>query len=207
MDKGFSFTLIEASDTSTQVIFLPDNSEIIHNIFDSYDFNITEHSDRCFYIDECIDDVFDELNTYEIDEENDPILLTEEDEGFYITPLDDIYEIEYITGDPSFLVEGPAKRKMVIRNGKRKVIFKCGPGQMKFGRSCRRRPAGQLNKMKRRAKITARKSRKKRRMTSRKRKISMRKRAMMVHKKKPTKLLGPSKPKHYVAKKPNKPKH
>lgn len=201
MNNGFSFTLIESSDTITQVIFLAENSEVIHDIFDSYDFNITEHSDKCFFVDESIEDVFDELNTYEIDEENDPILLTEEDEGFYITPLDDIYEIEYITADPSFLLEGPAKRKMVIRGGKRKIIFKCGPGQMKVGKSCRRRPAGLLNKMKRRAKITARKSRKKRRMSARKRKISMRRRAMMVHKTVKHKVLPPSKPKHY------KPKH
>lgn len=201
MNNGFSFTLIESSDNITQVIFLAENSEVIHDIFDSYDFNITEHSDKCFFVDESIEDVFDELNTYEIDEENDPILLTEEDEGFYITPLDDIYEIEYITADPSFLLEGPAKRKMVIRGGKRKIIFKCGPGQMKVGKSCRRRPAGLLNKMKRRAKITARKSRKKRRMSARKRKISMRRRAMMVHKTVKHKVLPPSKPKHY------KPKH
>lgn len=200
MNNGFSFTLIESSDNITQVIFLAENSEVIHDIFDSYDFNITEHSDKCFFVDESIEDVFDELNTYEIDEENDPILLTEEDEGFYITPLDDIYEIEYITADPSFLLEGPAKRKMVIRGGKRKIIFKCGPGQMKVGKSCRRRPAGLLNKMKRRAKITARKSRKKRRMSARKRKISMRRRAMMVHKTVKHKVLPPSKPKHYKSK-------
>lgn len=201
MDNGFSFTLIESSDNITQVIFLAENSEVIHDIFDSYDFNITEHSDKCFFVDESIEDVFDELNTYEIDDDNDPILLTEEDEGFYITPLDDIYEIQSISADPSFLLEGPAKRKMVIRGGKRKIIFKCGPGQMKVGRSCRRRPAGLLNKMKRRAKITARKSRKKRRMSARKRKISMRRRAMMVHKTPKHKVLPPSKPKHY------KPKH
>jgi len=201
MDNGFSFTLIESSDNITQVIFLAENSEVIHDIFDSYDFNITEHSAKCFFVDESIEDVFDELNTYEIDDDNDPILLTEEDEGFYVTPLDDIYEIQCISADPSFLLEGPAKRKMVIRGGKRKIIFKCGPGQMKVGRSCRRRPAGLLNKMKRRAKITARKSRKKRRMSARKRKISMRRRAMMVHKTPKHKVLPPSKPKHY------KPKH
>ena len=201
MNNGFSFTLIESSDNITQVIFLAENSEVIHDIFDSYDFNITEHSDKCFFVDESIEDVFDELNTYEIDDDNDPILLTEEDEGFYVTQLDDIYEIQSILADPSFLVEGPAKRKMVIRGGKRKIIFKCGPGQMKVGKSCRRRPAGLLNKMKRRAKITARKSRKKRRMSVRKRKISMRRRAMMVHKTSKHKVLPPSKPKHY------KPKH
>ena len=201
MNNGFSFTLIESSDNITQVIFLAENSEVIHDIFDSYDFNITEHSDKCFFVDESIEDVFDELNTYEIDDDNDPILLTEEDEGFYVTQLDDIYEIQSILADPSFLVEGPAKRKMVIRGGKRKIIFKCGPGQMKVGKSCRRRPAGLLNKMKRRAKITARKSRKKRRMSVRKRKISMRRRAMMVHKTPKHKVLPPSKPKHY------KPKH
>lgn len=201
MNNGFSFTLIESSDNITQVIFLAENSEVIHDIFDSYDFNITEHSDKCFFVDESIEDVFDELNTYEIDDDNDPILLTEEDEGFYVTQLDDIYEIQSILADPSFLLEGPAKRKMVIRGGKRKIIFKCGPGQMKVGKSCRRRPAGLLNKMKRRAKITARKSRKKRRMSVRKRKISMRRRAMMVHKTPKHKVLPPSKPKHY------KPKH
>lgn len=200
-EHEFSFSLVEVDENTTQVLFLPKHTSVIHDIFESYDFNITDHSERCFYVDECLDDVFEELDSYEVDE--GLVALTEQDEGFYLSPLDDIYEILMVSVvNDDLLLEGPARRKLVIRKGKRKVIFKCGPGQMKVGKSCRRRSTTQLNKMKRRAKITARKSRKKRRSTARKRKLSMRKRSFMIHttKKKSMTPRPPSKPKHYKPK-------
>lgn len=75
------------------------------------------------------------------------------------------------------LNEVAAKRKIVVRKGKKKIIFKCPPGFKKVGpRACRRRQASQLRVMKLRAKRTARKSRGKRAGARRKRKLSMRKR-------------------------------
>ena len=74
------------------------------------------------------------------------------------------------------LIEGIAKRKVVVRRGKRKTIFRCKPGEKKVGRSCRRIPSSQLNKLKRRAKRAARKARTKRMRAQRRRKISLRRR-------------------------------
>jgi hypothetical protein len=182
MNNGFSFTLVEHSEHSTQILFAPENKDLVEHIFDSYDFEIIGATNRSFIINENFDDVFDDITDFEIDEEDNTLLL-EEDEGFYTTPLDEVYEIQYLsTTDPS-LLEGAVKRTLAVRGGKRKVIFKCGPGQMKIGRSCRRRPTAQLNKMKRRARISARKARKKRRLANRKRKLSMKRRAVLVRKK------------------------
>lgn len=182
--NGFSFTLIENSEYTTEVLFTEHNKELVERIMDSYDFEYTEHSSKSFIINEKFDDVFDDITDFEIEDE--PTLLTEEDDGFYLTPVDEVFEIECITTfDPASdtLNEGTPKRTLAVRGGKRKVIFKCGPGQMKVGRSCRRRPTAQLNKMKRRARISARKARKKRRLANRKRKISLKRRAVLVRKK------------------------
>jgi len=91
---------------------------------------------------------------------------------------DELEESVEISGE--MLDEATAKRKIVVRKGKRKLIFKCGPGMMKRGtRTCIRRPGSQLRKMKLRARRAARKSRRKRSVASRKRKISLRKRASL----------------------------
>jgi hypothetical protein len=74
------------------------------------------------------------------------------------------------------LMEGIAKRKMVVRKGKRKVLFRCKPGEKKVGRQCRRIPSSQLTKLKRRARLAARKARTKRVRAQRRRKISLRRR-------------------------------
>ena len=74
------------------------------------------------------------------------------------------------------LQEGIAKRKVVVRKGKRKVLFRCRPGEKKIGKTCRRMPSSQLNKLKRRAKRSARKARTKRMRAQRRRKISLRRR-------------------------------
>jgi len=182
MKDTFSFTLIEHSDTTTEVLFPEKHKELIESVLDSYDFEWIENSSRSFTIHENFDDIFNDLTDYEVDED-ESILLTEEDEGFYITHLDDVYEILYFETPDASLAEGTPKRTLAIRGGKRKVLFKCGPGQMKVGRSCRRRPTAQLNKMKRRARISARKARKKRRLANRKRKLSLKRRAVLVRKK------------------------
>jgi hypothetical protein len=74
------------------------------------------------------------------------------------------------------LVEGIAKRRVVVRGGKRKTLFRCKPGEKKVGRQCRRMPSSQLTKLKRRARLAARKSRTKRMRAQRRRKLSLRRR-------------------------------
>jgi len=86
--------------------------------------------------------------------------------------LDEEFEVE-----SQMLNEVAAKRKIVVRKGKKRIIFKCAPGFKKKGaRTCVRRPVSQLRKMKLTAKRTARKSRGKRAQAKRKRKLSLRKR-------------------------------
>lgn len=86
--------------------------------------------------------------------------------------IEEEFEIE-----TEMLNEIAAKRKIVVRKGKKKIIFKCAPGFKKTGpRTCVRRQASQLRKMKMRARRTARKSRGKRASAKRKRKLSLRKR-------------------------------
>jgi len=84
---------------------------------------------------------------------------------------------ESIEVETEMLNEATAKRKIVVRKGKRKIIFKCGPGMMKKGpRTCVRRPGSQLRKLKLRSKRSARKARSKRNVAKRRRKLSLRKR-------------------------------
>lgn len=78
------------------------------------------------------------------------------------------------------LEEASAKRKIVIRKGAKKIIFKCGPGKKKVGKmTCVVRKSSELIKMKRRAIRSAKKSRSKRSQANRKRKRSNVKRSMM----------------------------
>ena len=84
---------------------------------------------------------------------------------------------ESVEVETQMLNEATARRKIVVRKGKRKIIFKCGPGMMKKGpRTCVRRPGGQLRKLKLRSKRAARKARSKRNVAKRRRKLSLRKR-------------------------------
>jgi hypothetical protein len=80
-----------------------------------------------------------------------------------------------------FLTEGVAQRKIVVRAGKRKIIFRCKPGEKKFGKLCRKRNSRDLLKMKRSARKAARKSRSKRNSAKRKRNMSLRRRKTLVH--------------------------
>ena len=102
-------------------------------------------------------------------EEADIEVNIEEDEA---DEIEESVEVE-----TEMLGEAAAKRKIVVRKGKKRIIFKCGPGMMKRGpRVCVRRPTSQLRKMKLRSKRAARKARGKRASAKRRRKISMRKR-------------------------------
>jgi len=89
------------------------------------------------------------------------------------------YELEDRTATE--LLEASAKRKVVVRKGKRKVIFKCPPGQKKIGRRCARRSSRDLMKLKRRARRSARKARRKRSQANRRRRISLRRRPHKAH--------------------------
>lgn len=77
------------------------------------------------------------------------------------------------------LQEASAQRKVVIRKGMKKIIFKCGAGKKKVGRNCIVRKSSELAKMKRRAKRTALKSKSKRSGAARKRKRSNKRRSTM----------------------------
>ncbi len=86
--------------------------------------------------------------------------------------LDEEFSVE-----SEMLNEVAAKRKIVVRKGKKRIIFKCAPGFKKRGpRTCVKRPASNLRKMKLTAKRAARKARGKKASARRKRKLSLRKR-------------------------------
>jgi hypothetical protein len=100
------------------------------------------------------------------------------------TVYDDVEELfeELLDHDLVILLdEGVAQRKIVIRGGKRKIIFRCKPGEKKINRRCVRRKSSDLAKMKRRAVRSARKSKSKRGRTLRKRRISMKRRKNFPH--------------------------
>jgi len=90
--------------------------------------------------------------------------------------FEDIDVLETILSCEESLNEGIAKRKQVVRKGKRRIIFKCKPGEKKVRRSCVKRNTTELSKMKRRAKRSARKARSKRSRANRRRKLSMKRR-------------------------------
>lgn len=86
--------------------------------------------------------------------------------------LDEEFSVE-----SEMLNEVAAKRKIVVRKGKKRIIFKCAPGFKKRGpRACVKRSASNLRKMKLTAKRAARKARGKKASARRKRKLSLRKR-------------------------------
>lgn len=102
------------------------------------------------------------------------------------------YDIEYVEGEDGIIYvagdddekeepldEASATRKIVIRKGRKKIIFKCGPGKKKVGKTCIVRKSSELMRMKRRAIKSARKSRSKRSQSNRLRKRSNTKRSTM----------------------------
>ena len=102
----------------------------------------------------------------------------ETDNGFIIenSSLDEVLEVFEEFDFSQFLTEASAKRKVVIRGGRRKVIFKCPPGYKRVKRNCIRRPSSELSRLRRRARKAARKSKGKRARAMRRRKVSLRKR-------------------------------
>jgi hypothetical protein len=118
-------------------------------------------------------------------EENDFDYELTEDTIEVFDSFDELIEelSEYDIHNPSAteLLEASAKRKVVVRRGKRKIIFKCAPGQKKIGRRCVKRPSRDLMKMKRRARRAARKARRKRSQANRRRKVSLRRRPHKAH--------------------------
>ena len=93
------------------------------------------------------------------------------EDGFIYVDENDIQE--------EALAEGSAKRKLVIRNGRKKIILVCAPGKKKVGRSCIVRKSSELSKLKRRNKRSARKAKSKHGASARKRKKSNKRRATM----------------------------
>lgn len=80
--------------------------------------------------------------------------------------------------EENVLQEATAKRRIVVRNGKKVIKFKCPPGYKKLAgqRRCVRITASKRVKMKRIAKKAARKRRTKKASINRKRNRSLRKR-------------------------------
>jgi hypothetical protein len=60
--------------------------------------------------------------------------------------------------------------------GRRKIVFRCPPGQKKIKRRCVRRPAAELARVKRGARKAARKAKGKKSRANRRRKISLKRR-------------------------------
>ena len=152
-------------------------------VLEEYDDCVLASLDNANYVDFV---VFLEENDFEFEELNEHRIKI-------FDPIDEIYEefieydvVVYLTENGPdqtiTLTEGSAKRKIVVRKGKRKIIFQCPPGQKKLGRRCIRRPVKEIQKLKRRAKRAARKSRSKRRTAARKRKISLKRRQSFEHK-------------------------
>jgi hypothetical protein len=113
-----------------------------------------------------------EENDFEYYETSDGICVTDSFEEL----VEELNEYDFVVSSATEILEANAKRKIVIRKGKRKIIFRCKPGQKKVGRRCVTRPTKELMKLKRRARRAARKSRSKKAQANRKRKISLRRR-------------------------------
>ena len=150
-------------------------------IFEEFDAELTEEKIVLDMPEFSHEDIVEYLEENGVDwEEKDGIIyvLDPVEEADITVEVDDDDEIdEEFEIESEMLNEIAAKRKIVVRKGKKRIIFKCAPGFKKTGpRSCVRRQASQLRKMKLRARKTARKSRGKRASARRKRKLSMRKR-------------------------------
>lgn len=150
-------------------------------IFEEFDAELTEEQIVLDMPNFSYEDVVDYLEENEVEwEEKDGIIyiLDPVEEAEITIEDDDAEEIEEsVDIESQDLNEASAKRKIVVRKGRKRIIFKCAPGFKKRGpRVCVRRATSQLRKMKFRAKRAARKARSKRSQARRKRKMSMRKR-------------------------------
>jgi hypothetical protein len=150
-------------------------------IFEEFDAELTEEKIVLDMPNLSYEDVvaYLEDNDVEWEEKDGVIYILDPVEEAEITIEDDDSEDieESVDIESEMLNEVAAKRKIVVRKGRKKILFKCAPGFKKKGpRSCVRRATGQLRKMKLTAKRSARKARGKRSQAKRKRKLSLRKR-------------------------------
>jgi hypothetical protein len=152
------FGYITLTEGERDVVAVVDNGNVYDFMLflEENDFTYVQEN-NVFYIYDSFDEVYEELIDYEVS-----VYLTEDNPD----------EVLYLN-------EGTAKRKIVVRKGKRKVIFQCEPGQKKLGRRCIKRPQRELQRLKRKARRAARKGRSKRSAAIRKRKISIRKRGAL----------------------------
>jgi len=150
-------------------------------VFEEFDAELTEEQIVLDMPSLSYEDVVEYLDENEVEwEEKDGVIyiLDAVEEAEISIEDDDSEEIEEsVDIEAEMLNEVAAKRKIVVRKGRKKILFKCAPGFKKKGpRSCVRRATGQLRKMKLTAKRSARKARSKRSQAKRKRKLSLRKR-------------------------------
>jgi len=150
-------------------------------VFEEFDAELTEEQIVLDMPSLSYEDVVDYLDENEVEwEEKDGVIyiLDAVEEAEISIEDDDSEEIEEsVDIEGEMLNEVAAKRKIVVRKGRKKILFKCAPGFKKKGpRTCVKRATGQLRKMKLTAKRAARKARGKRSQAKRKRKLSLRKR-------------------------------
>lgn len=150
-------------------------------IFEEFDAELTEEKIVLDMPSFSYEDVVDYLEQEGIEwEEKDGVIyiLDPVEEADITVEIEEDEEVnEEFEVESEMLNEVAAKRKIVVRKGKKRIIFKCAPGFKKKGaRTCVKRPVSQLRKMKLTAKRASRKSRGKRAQAKRKRKLSLRKR-------------------------------
>jgi len=157
----FGYIILEEKENTVLVSLSKFNYFDFIDFLEENNFIYQENNDYCISVEDSLEELFEELIEYNL--------------VLYLT--------EYGDQNITFITEGSAKRKIVIRKGKRKVVFQCEPGQKKLGRRCVKRPQKDIAKLKRRAKRAARKSKSKRKSALRKRRMSLRKRASIDRKK------------------------
>lgn len=150
-------------------------------IFEEFDAELTEEKIVLDMPNFSYEDVVDYLEQEGIEwEEKDGVIyiLDPVEEADITVEVEEDEEVnEEFQVESEMLNEVAAKRKIVVRKGKKRIIFKCAPGFKKKGaRTCVKRAASQLRRMKLTAKRASRKSRGKRAQAKRKRKLSLRKR-------------------------------
>ena len=145
-----------------------------------FDIEISEEIDYLNII--CTDSISSKL--IEILEEEYFIYKSTET-GFIIehSSIDELIDTLSEYNITEILNEAAPVRKVVVRGGRRRVVFRCPPGQKKIKRRCVRRPASELARVKRGARKAARKARSKRARATRRRKISLKRRAAFAKKK------------------------
>jgi len=105
-----------------------------------------------------------------------------------VTAFLDSQGISYTVGEDGYIyvddndvqeetiTEGSVKRKLVVRSGRKKILFVCAPGKKKVGRTCMVRKSSDLVKLKRRNKRSARRAKSKHSVSARKRRLANKRR-------------------------------